>query len=85
MLELEEKAAAATQAADLERERSLRLEENLHKMNEHLSAYKRESAANKLAADKAVKESTATLDSCRKGIKAVTQRVFGKFLLFALA
>ena len=85
MLELEEKVAASTQAAQFERERSLRLEEDLRKMNDHLVNIKKESAANKQAAEKALKESSACLEACRKGIRAMTQRIFGNHLLCSLS
>ena len=44
MLELEEKAAASTSAAQFERERSLRLEDDLGKLHSHLGQVKKEAA-----------------------------------------
>ena len=83
MLELEEKAAASASAAQFERERSLRLENDLGRMRAHLEQVKKEAALHRQTAEKSMKESSLCLDSCRKGIRAMTQRIFGKRLAFS--
>ena len=82
MLELEEKAAASASAAQFERERSLRLEDDLSKLHSHLEQVKKESALFKQTAEKAMMESSLCLDSCRKGLRTITQRIFGERLAF---
>ena len=80
MLELEEKAAASASAAQFERERSLRLEDDLGRMRAHLGQVKKEAALHRQTTERSMKESSLCLDSCRKGIRAMTQRIFGKRL-----
>ena len=79
MKELEDKAAASARVALSEKEHSLQLEEDLKKVYGELEDLK-EAANNKKIAEKAIKDLHVGLEYYRKGIKAMTQRIFGKQL-----
>ena len=78
MIELEDKAAASARAALSEKEHSLQLEEDLKKVCAELEDVKKEAANTKKIAEKAIKDLNIGVDCCRKGIKAMTHRIFGK-------
>ena len=80
MKELEDKAAASARAALSEKEHSLQLEEDLKKVCTELEDLKKEAANNKKIAEKAIKDLNIGLDCCRKGSKAMSQRIFHKQL-----
>ena len=80
MKELVDKVTASARTALSEKEHSLQLEEDLKKVCAELEDVKKEAAKNKKIAEKAIKDMNACLDHCRKGIKAMTQRIFGKQL-----
>ena len=78
MKELEDKAAASAKATLSEKEQSLQLEKDLKKFCAELEDVKRGAAQTNNVSQKAIKDLNTGLDCCRKGIKAMTQRVYGK-------
>ena len=83
MKELEDQAAASARSAIAERERSLQLENNLKALSAQLEQVKKESADAKKIAQKAHNDLKAVFDTCRKGIRAMCQHIFGKLKTFA--
>ena len=83
MKELEDQAAASARSAQAEKERSLQLEKDLNALSAQLEQVKKESADAKRIAQKAHNDLKAVFDTCRKGIGAMCQHIFGKFVLFA--
>ena len=83
MKELEDQAAASARSAQAEKEHSLQLERDLKVLSAQLEQVKKESAHAKSIAQKAPNDLKAVFDTCRKGIGAMCQHIFGKFVLFA--
>ena len=83
MKELEDQAAASARSAQAEKERSLQLEKDMKALSAQLEQVKKESADAKRVAQKAHNDLKAVFDTCRKGIGAMCQHIFGKFVLFA--
>ena len=77
MKELEDQAAASVRSAIAEREHSLQLENNLKALSAQLEQVKKESADAKKIAQKAHNDLKAVFDTCRKGIGAMCQHIFG--------
>ena len=82
MKELEDQAAASARSAQSEKERSLQLEKDLGILAAELEQVKKESEAAKKTAQKAHNDLKAVFDTCRKGIGAMCQHIFGKFVSF---
>ena len=78
MKELEEMAAGSSRADLSEKKHSLQLEEDLKKVCAELEEVKKEAVHTKKMAEKSVHDLNIGLDRCRKGIKAMTQFIFGK-------
>ena len=83
MKELEDQAAASARSAIAEKERSLQLEKDLKILSAQLEQVKKESADAKRVAQKAHNDLKAVFDTYRKGIGAMCQHIFGKFITFA--
>ena len=83
MKELEDQAAASARSAQAEKEHSLQLERDLKILSAQLEQVKKESADAKRVAQKAHTDLKAVFDTCRKGIGAMCQHIFGKLVLFA--
>ena len=81
MKELEDKAAASARYAQSEREHSLQLEKDLKTLAAELEKVKKESATAKKHAQKAHNYLKAVFDTCRKGIAAMCQHIFGMLML----
>ena len=84
MKELEDQAAASARSAQAEREHSLQLEKELKALSAQQEQVKKESADAKRIAQKAHNDLKAVFDTCRKGIGAMCQHIFGKFVTFCL-
>ena len=82
MKELEDQAAASARSAIAEKEHSLQLEKDLKILTAQLKQVKKESADAKKIAQKAHSDLKAVFDTCRKGIGAMCQHIFGKFITF---
>ena len=82
MKELEVKAAASARAAENESNLSRQLESDLKKVCAELEDERKTAAQNKKIAEKAIKDLNTGLDSCRKGIRVTTQRIFGNLCSF---
>ena len=80
MKELEDQAAASARSAQSEKEHSLQLEKDLGILAAELEQVKKESEAAKRTAQKAHNDLKAVFDTCRKGIGAMCQHIFGKFV-----
>ena len=78
MKELEDQAAASARSAQAEKEHSLQLEKELEALSAQLEQVKKESADAKRVAQKAHTDLKAVFDTCRKGIGAICQHIFGK-------
>ena len=76
-MELEEKAVASARAAKNERKLSRQLEDDLKKDCAELEDERKTAAHTKKIAEKAIKDLNTGLDCCRKGIRVMTQRIFG--------
>ena len=83
MKELEDQVAASARSAQAEKEHSLQLEKELEALSAQLEQVKKESADAKRVAQKAHNDLKAVFDTCRKGIGAMCQHIFGKFVTFA--
>ena len=83
MKELEDQAAASARSAMAEKEHSLQLEKDLKTLAAQLEQVKKESADAKKIAQKAHNDLKAVFDTCKKGIGAMCQHIFGKFMTFA--
>ena len=83
MKELEDQAAASARSAQAEKERSLQLEKDMKALSAQLEQVKKESADAKRIAQKAHNDLKAVFDTCRKGIRAMCQHIFGKLVPFA--
>ena len=81
MKELEDQAAASARAALAEKQYSLQLEKDLKILAAQLEQVKKESEAAKRTAQKAHNDLKAVFDTCRKGIGAMCQHIFGKSML----
>ena len=79
MKELEDQATARARIARSEKEHSLQLEKDLGILAAELEQVKKESEAAKRTAQKAHNDLKAVFDTCRKGIGAMCQHIFGKF------
>ena len=84
MKELEDQAAASARSAQFEKEHSLQLEKDLKILSVELEQVKKESEAAKKTAQKAHNELKAVYDTCRRGIGAMCQHIFGKLCLCLL-
>ena len=84
MKELEDQAAASARTAQSEKEHSLQLEKDLKILSAELEQVKKESEVAKKTALKAHNELKAVYDTCRKGIGAMCQHIFGKLCLCLL-
>ena len=80
MKELEDQAAASDRTAQSEKEHSLQLEKDLTILYAELEQAKKESEVAKKTALTAHNELKAVYDTCRKGIGAMCQHIFGKLL-----
>ena len=80
MKELEDQAAASARSAKAEKEHSLQLEKDLQILAAELEQVKKESEAAKRTAQKAHNDLKAVFDTCRRGIGAMCQHIFGKFM-----
>ena len=80
MKELEDQAAASARSAQSEREHSLQLEKDLQILAAELETVRKESEAAKKTAQKAHNDLKAVFDTCRKGIGAMCQHIFGKLI-----
>ena len=78
MKELEEPAAASARSAMAEKEHSLQLEKDLKTLSAQLEQVEKESAEAKKIVQKAHNDLKAVFDTCRKGIGAMCQHIFGK-------
>ena len=78
MKELEDQAAASARSVIAEKEHSLQLEKDLKILSAQLEQVKKESADAKKIAQKAHNDLKAVFDTCRKGIGAMCQHIFGK-------
>ena len=86
MKELEDQAAASARSAQSEKEHSLQLEKDLKILSAELEQVKKESDIAKKTAQTAHNELKAVYDTCRRGIGAMWQHIFGKFVsLIALS
>ena len=83
MKELEDQAAASARSAISEKEHSLQLEKDLKALAAQLEQVKKESADAKKIAQKAHNDLKAVFDTCKKGIGAMCQHIFGEFMTFA--
>ena len=81
MKELEDQAAASARSAQSEKRHSLQLEKDLQILAAELEKVKKESEAAKKTAQKAHNELKAVFDTCRKGIGAMCQHIFGMLML----
>ena len=79
MKELEDQAAASARSAQAEKEHSLQLED-LQILAAELEQVKKESEAAKRTAQKSHNDLKVVFDTCRKGIGAMCQHIFGKFV-----
>ena len=80
MKQLEDQAAASARSAQTEKEHSLQLEKDLKFLAAELEQVKKESEAAKLTAQKAHSDLKAVFDTCRRGIGAMCQHIFGKLI-----
>ena len=80
MKELEDQAAASARSAQSEKQHSLQLEKDLQILATELERVKKESEAAKRTAQKAHNDLKAVFDTCRKGIGAMCQHIFGKLV-----
>ena len=83
MKELEDQAAASARSAQAEKEHSLQLEKDLKALSAQLEQVKKESADAKRTAQKTHNDLKDVFDTCRKGIRAMCQHIFGKLVPFA--
>ena len=83
MKELEDQASASARSAIAEKEHSLQLEKDLKTLAAQLEQVKKESADAKKIAQKAHNDLKAVFDTCKKGIGAMCQHIFGEFMTFA--
>ena len=81
MKELEDQAAASARSAQSEKQHSLQLEKDLKILAAELEKVKNESEAAKKTAQKSHNELKAVFDTCRKGIVAMCQHIFGMLML----
>ena len=81
MKELEDEAAASARSARSEGQHSLQLEKDLEILAAELEKVKKESEAAKKTAQKAHNDLKAVFDTCRKGIGAMFQHIFGMLIL----
>ena len=81
MKELEDQAAASARSTQAEKEHSLQLEKYLKFLATELEQVKKESEAAKKTAQKAHNDLKAVFDTCRKGIGAMCQHIFGMLML----
>ena len=81
MKELEDQAAASARSAQFEKQHSLQLEKDLQTLAAELEKVKKDSEAAKRTAQKAHTELKAVFDTCRKGIGAMCQHIFGMLML----
>ena len=79
MKELEDQAAASARSAQSEKQHSLQLEMDLKILAAELEQVKESEAAKKIA-QKAHNELKAVFDTCRKGIGAMCQHIFGMLI-----
>ena len=84
MKELEDQAAANARSAQAEKQHSLQLERDLKTLTAELEQLKKESEAAKRTAQKAHNDLKAVFDTCRKGIGAMCQHIFGEYYVFRL-
>ena len=80
MKELEDQATSSARSAESERQHSLQLEKDLQILAAELEKVKKELEAAKKIAQKAHNELKAVFDTCRKGIGAMCQHIFGKLV-----
>ena len=80
MKELEDQVAASARSAQSEKQHSLQLEKDLKILAAELEKVKKESEAAKKTAQKAHSDLKAVFDTCRKGIGAMCQHIFDKFM-----
>ena len=80
MKELEDRAAASARSAQSEKQHSLQLEKDLQILTAELEQVRKESEAAKKTAQKAHNDLKAVFDTCRKGIGAMCQHIFGKLM-----
>ena len=80
MKELEDQTTASARSAQSEKEHSLQLEKDLKILSAELEQVKKELEVAKKTALKAHNELKAIYNTCRKGIGAMCQRIFGKFV-----
>ena len=80
MKELEDQAAASARSAQAEKQHSLQLEKDLQILAAELEQVKKESEAAKRTSQKAHNDLKAVFDTCRKGIGAMCQHIFGKLV-----
>ena len=71
-------ATASARAAQSEKQHSLQLEKDLKALSAELEQVKREYEAAKKNALRAHSELKAVYDTCRRGIGAMCQHIFGK-------
>ena len=80
MKELEDQAATSARSAEIERQHSLQLEKDIKILAAELQQVKKESEAAKRTAQKAHNDLKAVFDTCRRGIGAMCQHIFGKLM-----
>ena len=81
MNELEDQAAASARSAQTEKQHSLQLEKDLKTLAAELEQVKKESEAAKRTVQKAHNDLKTVFDTCRKGIGAMCQHIFGMLML----
>ena len=81
MKEMEDQAASSARSAQSEKQHSLQLEKDLEILAAELEKVKKESEAAKRTAQKAHSDLKAVFDTCRKGIGAMCQHIFGMLML----